>query len=295
MALSSMTGFGQHTGEAEGLGWTWELRSVNGKSLDVRFRLPAGCEALEIPARSLIAQHLKRGNVQASLSVASLVPVSGIVINEAVLNQLADAAEKLRLRLGGPPLSAESLLGLRGVIEPVQQATSGPDMAVHGQALLQSFDKAAETLDVSRRSEGARLHEVISAQLERIAELTRQARDCPARAPESVKARLREQVAKLLEPGMNLDADRLHQEAVVLASRADIQEEIDRLLSHVESARGLMASGEPAGRKFEFLSQEFNREANTLCSKSSDRSLTAIGLELKTVIDQLREQVQNIE
>jgi uncharacterized protein (TIGR00255 family) len=295
MALSSMTGFAQHAGSADGVAWTWELRSVNGKSLDVRFRMPSGCEALEVPARSIIAQHLKRGNVQASLSISGVQPGAGVVINEAVLAQLAVEAEKLRMRFGGPPISAEGLLSLRGVVEPVQQTAAGPDLAKYGDALLASFGAAAEALDVERRGEGARLHDVISGQLDRIAELTRQARDCPARAPEAVKARLKELLAKLLEPGMGFDPDRLHQEAVVLATRSDIQEEIDRLFSHVESARALMASGEPAGRKFEFLSQEFNREANTLCSKSSDRSMTAIGLELKTVIDQLREQVQNIE
>lgn len=295
MALSSMTGFAQHGGEADGLSWSWELRSVNGKSLDVRFRLPAGCEALELPARTLAGQLLKRGNVQASLSVTHLQPAAGIVINEAVLSHLVSVAESLRQRLNGPPVSAEALLALRGVIEPAQQGQPAAEMPAHHDRLLASFAAAVEALDAARRSEGLRLHGVIEGQLARIVSLTQQARDCPARSPDVIRARLAEQVARLTDGSNSLDPDRLHQEAMILATRADVQEELDRLFSHIESARELMQSKEPAGRKFDFLTQEFNREANTLCSKSLDRSLTAIGLELKTVIDQLREQVQNIE
>lgn len=295
MALSSMTGFAQHGGEAGGLNWSWELRSVNGKALDVRFRLPAGCEGLEMPARNLVAQKLKRGNIQASLSVTLLAPSTGVVVNEAVLGQLVTVAEQLRKRLKGPPLAAEALLGLRGVIEPAQQGQQLADMSAHHETLLGSFSDAVEKLDAARRSEGSRLHAVIAGQLDRIESLTQQARDCPARMPDAIRKKLAEQVARLMDGTSSLDPERLHQEAIVLATRADVQEELDRLSSHIESARDLVQSQEPAGRKFEFLTQEFNREANTLCSKSSDRGLTAIGLELKTVIDQLREQVQNIE
>ncbi len=294
MALSSMTGFAQHLGAAPGLSWTWELRSVNGKALDVRFRLPSGFDAIEMPARTVIGQHLKRGSVQASLAVTSTAPPPGIVVNQVVLAQLVAAAQELRDDIGGPPLRAEFLLGLRGVVEPASQSVS-TDVSDHSEVLLASFAEAANALDVARREEGGRLRAIIEGQLSRIEELTRQARDCPARAPDAVKARLAEQLARLMEPGAKFEPDRLHQEAVIIATRADIQEELDRLASHVESARALINSSEPAGRKFEFLAQEFNREANTLCSKSQDRSLTAIGLDLKAVIDQLREQVQNIE
>lgn len=296
MPLSSMTGFGVDRGEVEGLSWAWELKSVNGKALDLRLRLPTGFETLEPTLKIRLSQHCKRGNVQANLSVTSSAEAGSVVINEAVLAQYAAAAERLRKQYGGGALEVGQLLGLRGVIEQSQAQSPVGDLAEkHGAVLLASFETAAAALDQSRRKEGEQLRLVLAQQLDRIEELTIAARDCPARSIESVKERLSELVAKLLESSSKLDPDRLHQEAVIIATRADIQEEIDRLFAHVKSARSLIAQAEPSGRKLDFLAQEFNREANTLCSKAQDIRLTGIGLDLKTTIDQMREQVQNIE
>lgn len=295
MALSSMTGFATSSGEKDGLNWQWEIKSVNGKALDLRCRLPSGFETLEATARSILAQHIKRGNLQVTLSLSGSVSREAIVVNEAVLEQVLAIAEKLRERIGGVPLSAVDLLGLRGVLDVVQSAQTEAEIAARSTDVAGSLEKAAVALDVARRAEGARLANVILAQLEKIESLVVAARDCPARSVEAIRLRLQEQIARLLDTGAGFDKDRLHQEAILIATRADIQEELDRLFAHLEAARALMVSPEPAGRKFDFLAQEFNREANTLCSKALDKTLTAIGLELKTVIDQMREQVQNIE
>ena len=295
MALSSMTGFAQCSGEKAGLHWQWEIKSVNGKALDIRCRLPLGFEALEPIARSALAQHIKRGNLQVTLTTSGAATPEAVVVNEAVLEQVLAIAEKLRDRIGGVPLSAVSLMGLRGVLDVMQPTQSEAEAATRLADVSGSLEEAAISLDDARRAEGARLSMVISAQLAKIENLVAAARDCPARSVEAIKQRLQDQIAKLLDMGAGFDKDRLHQEAILIATRADIQEEIDRLFAHLDAARALMASPEPAGRKFDFLSQEFNREANTLCSKAMDKTLTAIGLELKTVIDQMREQVQNIE
>ena len=295
MALSSMTGFAQSSGEKDGLHWQWEIKSVNGKALDIRFRLPPGFEGLEAAARASLSQHIKRGNLQVVLTTSGTIAADMVVVNEAVLEQVLDIAQKLRDRIGGMPLNAEALMGLRGVLDVVQPIQSEAEAESRMGDVRQSLEVAAKALDMARREEGARLANVLSSQLEKIESLTIAARDCPARSVEAIRARLKEQVARLLETGAAFDPDRLHQEAIMISTRADIQEELDRLFGHVEAARALLASPEPAGRKFDFLAQEFNREANTLCSKALDRTLTSIGLELKTIIDQMREQVQNIE
>ncbi len=295
MTLSSMTGFAQSSGEHAGLHWQWEIKSVNGKALDIRCRLPQGYEALEIAARTTLAQHIKRGNLQVSLTTTGITKLESVVVNEAVLEQVVRIAEKLRDRIGGAPLRAEALMGLRGVLEVIEPIPNVEDSAGPLAEVTRGLEAAALALDVSRREEGARLASVLKAQLQKIESLTVAARDNPARSVDAIRARIKEQVGRLLDTGANFDSDRLHQEAVMIATRADIQEEIDRLFGHIEAAEMLMTSPEPAGRKFDFLMQEFNREANTLCSKALDRSLTAIGLELKTTIDQMREQVQNIE
>ncbi len=295
MTLSSMTGFAQGSGEKAGLHWQWEIKSVNGKALDIRCRLPTGFEALEPAVRTNLAQHIKRGNLQVTLTTSGATTLETVVVNEAVLEQVVSIAEKLRDRIGGVPLSAEALMGLRGVLEVVQPMQSEADIAAQLSDVTASLGKAAVALNTSRREEGKRLAVIINAQLAKIESLTIAARDCPARSVAAIRARINDQVTRLLDTGANFDPDRLHQEAVMIATRADIQEEIDRLFAHIEAARTLIASPEPAGRKFDFLAQEFNREANTLCSKALDKTLTAIGLEMKTTIDQMREQVQNIE
>jgi uncharacterized protein (TIGR00255 family) len=295
MTLSSMTGYARASGAYDGFHWQWDIKSVNGKALDVRSRLPPGLEHLEIQVRDRVSRALKRGNVQVSLTADGGPAREMIVVNETALQQVLDLCERLARQTGSDPPRIEGLLGLRGILETVPIAEDEAQAAARDRQLLSSLDEALATLRDIRRAEGGKLTAVVARQLDRIAELTAAARDSPARAPEAIGKRLAEQVARLMTANSSFDADRLHQEAVLLATRADIQEEIDRLFAHIEAARQLLVSGEPAGRSFEFLAQEFNREANTLCSKASDRSLTQIGLELKAVIDQMREQVQNVE
>jgi uncharacterized protein (TIGR00255 family) len=294
-ALNSMTGFARSTGSWRDVAWVWELKSVNGKALDLRFRLPPGFDAIENAARANASTVLKRGNVQINLALQNSTAPHDIKINTAMLDQLVAAAEELRKKLGSPPIHAESLLGLRGVLDSGEAILSEDDAKQRDAAVLKSFEKAVIELASARQAEGARLTAVISAQLQRIEDLCAAAAANPSRGPEAIRKRLGEQVAKLLEQSDSFDQQRLHQEVVLLATRADIQEELDRLASHIIAARTLLQSPEPVGRKFDFLAQEFNREANTLCSKANDPTLTSIGLDLKTTIDQLREQVQNIE
>jgi uncharacterized protein (TIGR00255 family) len=294
-AFNSMTGFARSTGTWRDVTWVWELKSVNGKALDLRFRLPPGYDAVEAAGRIFAANHLKRGNVQINLSVQEVSTTGDIKINTVMLDQLVAAAETLRDRLGSAPIQAEALLGLRGVLDTGETLLSEDDIKLRDATVLASFETAVVQLAAARKAEGARLATVIAAQLQRIDELCAAAAANPSRSVEAIRKRLGEQVAKLLEQSDSFDPQRLHQEAILLATRSDIQEELDRLTSHIAAARALMLSSEPVGRKFDFLAQEFNREANTLCSKANDPSLTSIGLDLKTTIDQLREQVQNIE
>jgi uncharacterized protein (TIGR00255 family) len=295
MPISSMTGFARASGERQGLFWQWEIKSVNGKALDVRLRLPPGFEALEMPVRAALAGAFRRGNLQVSLSVSGQISRETVRLNRDILDRLVEAGEALRDQIGGEPLRADVLLSIKGVVEVASAPEEEGEAEARNAAMLASFSEALAALAEARREEGDRLNAILSAQVARIAELAEAARANPSRSPEAVRARLAEQLSRILETGASFDPDRLHQEAVIAATRADIQEELDRLDSHVDAARALIASSEAVGRKFDFLAQEFNREANTLCSKASDRSLTAIGLDLKTVIDQLREQVQNIE
>jgi uncharacterized protein (TIGR00255 family) len=295
MTIASMTGFARQPGAHGNFTWAWELKSVNGKAFDVKLRLPQSFDHVEVPARAAIIQGFKRGNVQASLTTVGTETEEKIAINEGVLENYIALAEKLRTRLGSEKLNAESFLSLKGVFEYASMPISEEDQAAIDREILASLNQAVKALAVARRAEGAQLHKILTAQINRIEELTLAARDNPSRTPETIRARLKDQVTRLLETGASFDQERLHQEAVIIATRADIQEEVDRLVGHVESARELLTSTEPVGRKLDFLAQEFNREANTLCSKAGDKAMTTIGLDLKTTIDQLREQVQNIE
>jgi len=290
-----MTGFARATGAISDFQWLWEVKCVNGKSLDVRCRLPPGLESLDLSIRASLAEKIKRGSVQVSLTVSTTSARRRIVVDEAVLDRILEAGERLRERIGGETLRADAILAMRGVVEFVDDPEDEALAEERRQAMLASLGEAVTHLDAARRAEGTRLAAIAAGLLDRIECHTAMARDNPSRSPEAIKTRIREQVARLLDTTAALDADRLHQEAVLLAARADVQEEIDRLFAHVAAGRDLLASGDAVGRRFDFLAQEFNREANTLCSKSTDRSLTATGLDLKTAIDQLREQVQNIE
>ena len=295
MGLQSMTGFGRATAEHEGSSIAWEVKSVNGKSLEARLRLPPGFERIEQPARQAIQRRFARGNVQASLSVAQRGLPAQPAVNEDFLKDLAGLAARLREQFGVAPASADGLLALRGVLEPSEPVENEETRVGWDGAMLGALDAALANLEAARLEEGDALAAVLAGHLDGIAGLTERAAADPSREPAAIRTRLAEQVRLLLDTGAPLDEARLHMEAAFLATKADIREEIDRLRTHVASGRALLAAGGPVGRKLDFLSQEFNRESNTLCSKSNAASVTAIGLELKAVIDQFREQVQNLE
>ena len=295
MTLKSMTGFARADGVHGDISWYWEARSVNGRSLDLRLRLPSGFERLEIGARGLAQEKLARGNCTINLGLKRETGQMEIRLNEAALAQARDVAERARTLTDLKAARLDTLLSMRGVVETVEAEESDEAQAALTQALLAGLAATLDQLVKARASEGERLQLVIEKQLALIAALVEQASAASARQPEAIAARLAEQIARLAEPGANFDPDRLHQEALLLAAKADIQEELDRLRAHVSAANELIGSNQPAGRKFEFLAQEFNREANTICSKAADLEISRAGLELKTIIDQLREQIQNIE
>jgi uncharacterized protein (TIGR00255 family) len=295
MTLKSMTGFARADGAHADSSWYWEARSVNGRNLDLRLRLPPGFEWLEIRARGLCQEKLARGNCTVTLGINREGAQAEIHLNEAALAQAHNVAARAQKLTGLKPARLDTLLALKGVVETVETGEDEAARDALGHALIAGLAAALDRLVAARAAEGERLQRVIEAQVALIASLTERAANASSRMPAAIVARLAEQVAKLSEAGAGLDPERLHQEAVLLAAKADIQEELDRLRAHVGAANELLAGREPAGRKFEFLAQELNREANTICSKAADIEISRTGLELKAVIDQLREQVQNIE
>ncbi len=297
MALASMTGFARALGESGAVRWTWELRSVNGKSLDIRIRIPTGLETLEPKIRERCGKVLRRGNVSVGLSMQRDQAENQLQVNEAALESVLSAIKLLERRIPNvAPPTLDGILAQKGVFElKEQEEDEAAQKALH-TALLTSLDAALLDLVDMRHTEGAAIGKVAHQQIDTIAELTQAAEDLPARQPAAIKARLKRMVADLLDAAdAQLDEQRLHQEAVFLATKADIREELDRLHAHVSAVRELLDTGGAIGRRLDFLAQEFNREANTLCSKSNDVDLTAIGLDLKAVIDQMREQIQNLE
>ncbi|MHB1217969.1 MAG: YicC/YloC family endoribonuclease [Alphaproteobacteria bacterium] len=296
MAVSSMTGFARHSGHLGAARWIWELKSVNGRSLELRFRLPPGLDHLETAARAALARHLRRGNVTVQLTLERVESGQRVVVNEAVLDQLLAVQARYAGRVDAAPLRLDALFAVRGVVDVVEMAPeASEEMERRDGAILASLDETVEGLTQMRVREGARLAAVIEMLLAEIATLRDAAAQTAAARPEAVKARLKAQVAELLEASRALPEDRLVQEAALLATKADIREELDRLDAHISAARDLMAKDGAVGRQLDFLCQEFNREANTLCSKSGDVELTSIGLKLKAAAEQLREQIQNIE
>ncbi len=290
-----MTGFGRAEGTSGPWKFQWEMRSVNGKSLDVRLRLPAGTEAVEQAIRVCAAKHMKRSNVQVFLRLERDEAVAGIRVNADALTAAVAAVRTVEKANAGVPASTDAILAMRGVIVYAGEEADEEVVAARDKALIAAAEQAIEALAANRLEEGKRLALVVSGQLDQIQELTAQAIANPSRTPEAIQSRLIANIERILAEASSLEPERLHQEAMLVAAKSDIQEELDRLVAHVLAARELLVAKGPVGRKFDFLAQEFNREANTLCSKSTDTSLTHIGLELKTVIDQLREQVQNIE
>jgi uncharacterized protein (TIGR00255 family) len=268
---------------------------VNGRGLDIRLRLPAGNEALEPKAREAVGRHITRGSVSVSLSITHETGGQQLRLNEAALQQVAKAAERIRELTDVKPPRADGLLALKGVLEVVDEEEDRQALEARGNAMLQSLEEALVSLVEARAAEGARLATVLSGHVSEIERLVERIEKSPARTPAAIEARIREQVARLVGSDAGLDPARLHQEAVLIATRADVEEELKRLHAHIASARELLLEDAPVGRKLDFLAQEFNREANTVCSKAGDVEITRAGLALKTVIDQWREQVQNIE
>jgi uncharacterized protein (TIGR00255 family) len=295
MSLQSMTGFARHLRNSAGAQISWEIKSVNGKGLDVRFRLPPGLEAIEQKARNLFSQHFKRGNFQAALTVDRSAGAAKALVNEPLLKELAGIAAHLREEYGLAASTPEGLMALRGVLEMPQEIIAPEHHAELETAAVAVLDETLIQLAHNRQVEGKALGEILRVQITTIEMLVQQARLDPSRSLDAVRARLSAQVALLLDAAPALDEARLHMEAAFLATKADIQEELDRLEMHVASARALLDEGNGVGRKLDFLTQEFNREANTLCSKANAASITSIGLDLKAVVDQLREQIQNLE
>lgn len=295
MAIQSMTGFARHEGEAEDCRFVWELRSVNGKGLDVRLRLPQGHEALEQPVRKAAAAAFSRGNLQISLSVSATGAAVQAVVNEAALEAVIALVNQLGDRIDARRPALDGLLNIKGVLEFRDAEVSAETRIARDQSILDGFMTAVADLKSMRLSEGGALGRVLGDQLDSIQTLTLAVEADPSRSPEAIRTRLADQVASLMDASAGLDRDRLHMEAALLATKADLREEIDRLKAHVEAARALLGSDGAAGRRLDFLAQEFNRETNTICSKSNAAPVTAIGLDLKVVIDQFREQVQNLE
>ena len=289
--IASMTGFARAAGTTGPVQWAWEVRSVNGRGLDVRTRVPAGYDGLGETARTALQKTLARGQCQLSLSLTKPETAARVRINAALLQSLAEAVARVPVPEGIAPATMDGLIGIRGVIESEEEAA--PETETLARDLAEGVVRLVADLVEARRAEGRQLEAVVSAQVARIAALAAAAEENPARRPEAVRARLAAAVAALSETG--LDPDRLHQEAMLLAGKADVREELDRLSAHVAAARDLLAAGGGVGRRLDFLAQEFGREANTLCAKASDIGLSRIGLDLKAVVEQFREQVQNIE
>ncbi len=295
MALSSMTGFARGHGVSGSYAWAWELKSVNAKGLELRLRLPPGWDAIEGPVRGRVAEVLARGTVHGNLSVVREGVVPVVRVNEAVLSAVLVTLRDLAGRIEAAPPSLDGILALKGVVEVSDQDEKEEERQAAEAAVIAGFGLALVELAKMRRQEGGTLGRLLSARLAEIAALAARAESVPGRRPEAIKARLAEQIAALLASSDRFDTDRLHQEAILIATKADIREELDRLASHVEQARNLLERGGAIGRRLDFLAQELNRESNTLCAKANDIELTNIGLELKSVVEQFREQVQNLE
>lgn len=295
MALSSMTGFSRSHGTSGPYTFEWELKSVNAKGLDLRVRLPQGWDDLEGSVRKRAGEAMSRGTVYANLNVKRASSAAVARINQDILASLLDAARDLAAKAGAAPPTVDGLLAAKGVIEIVEPESSEAEIAAAKAAAAAAFETALQGLIEMRRREGVALGEILSQRVNDIERLAGRAEAAPGRKPDAIKAKLTEQIATLLDASERFDADRLAQEALLIATKADIREELDRIGSHVAQARELLSKGGPVGRRLDFLSQEFNREVNTTCSKSNDIELTNIGLELKNVVEQFREQVQNLE
>jgi len=273
----------------------WELKSVNAKGFDLRMRLPPGWDELEAFAKKRAGEVLSRGTVYANLNVKRTNAVSTVRINEGVLASIIKVAGVLAGKIDAVAPSIDGLLAIKGVVELVEpESDEAEDLAAKAAAAA-SFEQALASLVGMRQREGVALGHILSQRMDEIERLAQKAEAAPGRKPDAIKARLAEQIAALLASSDRFDPDRLNQEAILIAARADIREELDRIASHIAQAREIIGKGGPIGRRLDFLAQEFNREVNTCCSKSNDIELTNTGLEMKNVVEQFREQVQNLE
>ncbi len=293
--LQSMTGYARASGESAGVGFSVEIKSVNGRGLDLRMRIQPGYDGLEPELRRRLGKVLTRGSVSLGISVERTAEAGDVIVNEQALATVMEAVRRISSEIGTPLPSADGILAIKGVIEQRETAPDDDARADLEAAILGAADRAIDELVETRRREGAELAAVLAGRLDEIERLTASAEAHPSRTRDAVLARLSEQVGQVQEVAAGLSEERLMQEALLLWTKNDIREELDRLAAHIIAARALIAGGGAVGRKLDFLSQEFNREANTLCSKSNAVELTAIGLDLKAVIDQFREQIQNIE
>ena len=295
MSLSSMTGFARSHGAAGPYAFVWEIKSVNAKGLDLRLRLPPGWDAIEQPVRAKAAEMLTRGTVYANLAIErpSLQPV--VRVNDQVLAALLATVDRLARQVDADPPRLDGILAIRGVVEVVEPDESEEERQAAETAVSTGFGEALAGLAAMRRHEGETLGRLLAERLAAIAALAARAEHAPGRKPEAVRERLASQIALLLDSSDRFDPDRLHQEAILIAAKADVREELDRLNAHVAQAQHLIEKGGAIGRRLDFLAQELNRESNTLCAKANDIELTGIGLELKSTVEQFREQVQNLE
>ncbi|AVT81984.1 YicC family protein [Rhodopseudomonas palustris] len=295
MSLSSMTGFARSHGASGPYVFEWELKSVNAKGFDFRMRLPPGWDDIEPPVRKRAAEVLSRGTVYANLTVKRANAVSAIQINQDVLASVLKVASEIAGKVDAVAPSIDGLLGIKGVIEVVEPEADEAEEKAARAAVETAFGEALKSLIEMRKREGASLGAVLAQRLDELEALAKQAEAAPGRKPDAIKARLAEQIAALLDTSDRFDPDRLHQEAIMMATKADIREELDRIASHIAQSREMLAKGGAVGRRLDFLAQEFNREVNTCCSKSIDLELTNAGLAMKNVVEQFREQVQNLE
>lgn len=291
--IASMTGYARAEGGVGTATWMWEVKSVNGRGLDVRCRLGPGFDRLEPAVREGASAALSRGSISVALTYARSNSARSVLVNQDLVRQILAAASEVSA--GKQSLSLDSVFAIPGVVEVTDPAESEDERERIDAALIADLDRAFANLNSSRRAEGGRLKAVLVAQVDEIVALGSQAARSAAAQPLAIRQHVQDRIAALVGENTSLSADRLAQEAALLAIKADVREELDRLTAHAEAGRDLLNAGGAVGRRLDFLAQEFAREANTLCAKSSDGELTRVGLALKAVIDRFREQVQNLE
>lgn len=298
MTVASMTGFARATGNHGPWQWAWEVKSVNARALDIRFRTPPGHDRVEMAGRDAVSKKFKRGSFNLNLTTQRIDTAQAdkpMRVNRDLLDQLVEQASGYGGRVANEPPRIETLMTVRGVVEPIETLEDEEAVAERMKQVQTSLEQALTALATARREEGARLKDVLSAQLDELSALRADAAAADATRPAKIAERLKAQVAELMADSTGMSEERLHQEIALLVAKGDITEELDRLDAHIASGRDLIEGGGAIGRRLDFLCQEMTREANTLCSKSGDIDLTNVGLAMKAKVEQFREQVQNVE